>query len=112
MPRKIGTTAPYDDLRGQLALMLCEALLHVLVEKRVINKKNALDAIDTVAELAHELTERGALAHAPRRGSRREAIALIEAMRLSFATKSLRQTSRALGSGRARSHRSRQSSSS
>jgi hypothetical protein len=89
MARKAGTTAPKDDLDGQLALMLCEALLHVLVEKRVLTKKTALEAIDTVAELTRERIEREPQPKAPRRRRRgSEAIAIIEAMRASFATKS------------------------
>jgi hypothetical protein len=90
MARKIGITAPEPDLHSQLALMLCEALLHVLVEKRVISKKSALEVIDTVAELTHELTERGRRpARARRRsGDAQDAIALVEAMRASFGAKS------------------------
>ena len=38
--------------------MLCEALLHVLVEKGVISRQEALEAINGVAELARELDER------------------------------------------------------
>ncbi len=35
--------------------MLCESILHVLVEENVITKENALDAINTVAELTREM---------------------------------------------------------
>ena len=92
MARKIGTTAPKNDLHGLLALMLCEALLHVLVERRVITKKSALEAIDTVAEVTREIAERGKRP-APvraRRGSggAKEALAVIEGMRASFDAKS------------------------
>ena len=90
MARKIGTTAPKDDLHCQLAVMLSEALLHVLVEKRVITKKSAIEAIDTVAELMREIAERGRRTTGARRrgGSAQEAIAVIEAIRASFAVKS------------------------
>lgn len=89
MAHKIGITAPKGDLQGQLALMLCEALLHVLVEKRAITKRAALEAIDTVAELTRERTERGTGRKGLRRGrDGQEALAIIEAMRRSFAAKS------------------------
>lgn len=69
--------------------MLCEALLHVLVEKRAITKRAALEAIDTVAELTHERIERGPQQKGKRHDrSVQEAMAIIEAMRRSFAAKS------------------------
>ena len=89
MTRKTGTTRRKDDLNGQLALMLSEALLHVLVEKRVITTEIALEAVDTVADLIRERPQRGARTKGlwPSHGSR-EAMAIIETMRASFAAKS------------------------
>ena len=37
--------------------MLCESILHVLVEESVITKQKALEAINTVAELTREMAE-------------------------------------------------------
>jgi hypothetical protein len=47
-----------SDTHGQAALMLCESILHLLVEEGVITKAKALDAINGVTELAREMTER------------------------------------------------------
>ena len=38
------------DPQGQAALMLCESLVHVLVERGVISLREALEAVDTAAE--------------------------------------------------------------
>lgn len=46
-----------SDPQGRVALMLCESILHVLVEEGVITKLKALDAINTVAELTQELAK-------------------------------------------------------
>jgi hypothetical protein len=45
------------DPHGQIALMLCESLMHVLVEAGVISKDKALAAVTTVVELSREMTE-------------------------------------------------------
>jgi hypothetical protein len=37
--------------------MLCESLIHVLVEEGVLTKAKAIEAIETVAELTHEIAE-------------------------------------------------------
>jgi hypothetical protein len=90
MIRRVVTAASGPDLHGQLALMLCEALLHVLVERRVIKRRDALEAIDSVAELVAEIDEpAGKSARARRRGmAAREAAGIIDGMRASFAVKS------------------------
>lgn len=69
--------------------MLCEALLHVLVERQLIARQDALEAIDTVAELVAELAAPPKRkAGARRRGDQlAEAPAIIEAMRASFSVK-------------------------
>lgn len=81
--------------QGHLALMLSEAILHVLVERKVIKRSDALEAIDSVAELVAELDDAPADPPAkPARGHRRataaarEAAGIIEEMRASFAAKS------------------------
>lgn len=48
---------PPADADGVVALMLCESLLHVLVEQGVITKERAMDAIETVSELTREMAE-------------------------------------------------------
>jgi hypothetical protein len=45
------------DPQGRVALMLCESILHVLVEEGVITKAKALDAINTVVELTREMAD-------------------------------------------------------
>jgi hypothetical protein len=41
----------------EVALMLCESLIHLLVEEGVLTKAKAIEAIETVAELTHEIAE-------------------------------------------------------
>ena len=50
-------TMPRPDPHGQAALLLCESLLHVLVEQRVISREAAFSAIETVLELTQESAE-------------------------------------------------------
>jgi hypothetical protein len=71
--------------------MLCEALLHILVEERVLSMKKAIETIDTVAELVREQVEDSARRATPRR-PRIDAAAskAIESIRASFAIKSRR----------------------
>lgn len=90
MIRRAVTAAHRNDSEGLLALMMCEALLHILVERRVIRKNDVLEAIDTVAQIVAELGEHGRQpAGVRRRGVRaREAAAIIEEMRASFTAKS------------------------
>ena len=45
---------PVPDPEGQISLMLCESILHILVEEGVISSEKALEAIDGVVELAQE----------------------------------------------------------
>ena len=74
------------DPHGQVALMLCESLLHELVESGLLTKAQALGVIDTVVELAHEAAESDRpLATA--RGGMRSAAVTIEAIRKSFVAK-------------------------
>jgi hypothetical protein len=73
---------PEPDPHGQVALLLCESLLHVLVEQRVISREAALSAIESV----HELTEESVEATAAEIGSV-SLTALIERIVASFAAK-------------------------
>jgi hypothetical protein len=49
--------------------MLCESILHILVEEGVISTERALDAINGVVELARENDGIGQHPRAPRRRS-------------------------------------------
>jgi hypothetical protein len=48
---------PASDPQGRVALMLCESILHVLVEEGVITKGKALETINTVVELTREMAD-------------------------------------------------------
>jgi hypothetical protein len=73
---------PRPDPHGQVALLLCESLLHVLVEQRVISRESALSAIESV----HELTEEGVETTAAEIGGV-SPTSLIERIAASFAAK-------------------------
>jgi hypothetical protein len=76
------------DPHGRLALMLCESLLHEVVENGVITKAQALNVVDTVVELAREAAESDRPLGSARRGSQgRSAMVIIEAIRKSFVVK-------------------------
>ena len=71
---------PAPDPDGQISLMLCESILHILVEEGVISKERALDAINGVVELAREKDGIG---------EHHSATQLIEAIAQTFALKGL-----------------------
>ena len=48
-----------SDPQGRVALMLSEALFHLLVEEGVITKARAMEAIEGVAELTRDIAEAG-----------------------------------------------------
>ena len=75
---------PAPDPDGQLSLMLCESILHILVEEGVISKERALDAINGVVELAREKDGIG-----EHRSTSHSATQLIEAIAQTFALKGL-----------------------
>jgi hypothetical protein len=62
--------------------MLCESLFHVLVEQGVISRENAIEAINGVVDLAHEMGEGGS-GHCGHRAG----LILIETIRDSFLLK-------------------------
>jgi hypothetical protein len=70
------------DPHGQVALLLCESLLHVLVEQQVISLEAALSAIQSVLELTQEDAEA-----TPREIGDISPTALIERIAASFAAK-------------------------
>jgi hypothetical protein len=74
----MATPSPHGDV----ALMLCESLLHLLVEEGVLPKEKVLETIAGVAELTRERAERSKIADAS--GS---ALELIERIASSFAVK-------------------------
>ena len=47
------------DAQCEISLMLCESLIHLLVEEGVIAKHRAIEAIEGVAELASEMAVNG-----------------------------------------------------
>src|ERR1700732_2277896 len=73
---------PAPDPDGQVSLMLCESILHILVEEGVISKEKALEAIDGLVELARENDEVG-----QRPPASHSAVQLIEAIAQTFALK-------------------------
>jgi hypothetical protein len=60
--------------------MLCESVLHVLVEEGVLTKTKAIEAIETVLELTRD-------AAAPLENTNQAAVSLVEAIAKSFASK-------------------------
>jgi hypothetical protein len=48
---------PKPDPHGQVALLLCESLLHVLIEQRVISREAALSAVESVLEVTEDAAE-------------------------------------------------------
>ena len=84
---------PVPDPDGQVSLMLCESILHILVEEGVISKEKALEAIDGVVELARGNDEVG-----QRPSASRSAVQLIETIAQTLALKGLDEvTSLAVG---------------
>lgn len=70
------------DPHGQVALMLCESLLHVLVEEGVVPREKVIEAIDLVADLVRDR------AQTPARGGQGSSpAALIERIAATFAAK-------------------------
>ena len=70
------------DPQSRVALMLCESVLHVLVEEGVLTKAKAIEAIETVVELIREIAEVG-----PPDITNHAATHLLEAIAESFALK-------------------------
>ena len=62
--------------------MLCESLLHILVEQHVITREKAIEALDGLAELTREMAQDGT-----RRMPSSSPIELIERIGQSFAAK-------------------------
>ena len=73
---------PPSDPQGRVALMLCESILHVLVEEGILTKTKAMEAIETVLELTRDAAE-----VEPHDNTSQAAISLVEAIAESFASK-------------------------
>jgi hypothetical protein len=71
-----------SDPHGQAGLMLCEVLLHLLVEEGVITKTRVIEAIEGVTELAREMAERD-----ESRANHCAMVTLVEKIGESFAAK-------------------------
>ena len=67
----------------EIALMLCESLIHLLVEEGVIAKHKAIEAIEGAAELASEMAANGSASA----GKKRDAAAILETIAESFRLK-------------------------
>jgi hypothetical protein len=76
---------PATDPHGEVALMLCECLLHLLVEEGVIPQAKAVSAIETVAGTRHDRRRSG---RDDLRGAG-SAAALVDAIAQRFAAKFL-----------------------
>jgi hypothetical protein len=70
------------DPHGQVALMLYESLLHVLVEEGVVPREKVIEAIDLVADLVRDRAQTQA-----RGGQGSSPAALIERIAITFAAK-------------------------
>jgi hypothetical protein len=75
--------------------MLCESILHLLVEEDVITKEKALDAIERVTELARETIRRG-----QKRAELDAAVTAVELIGASFAAKEEGDLGHSSGAGR------------
>jgi hypothetical protein len=73
---------PTSEHDGQVSLILCESILHLLVEEGVISNEKALETIEGVLELARESDKIG-----QRRSTSHSAVQLIEAIAHTFAVK-------------------------
>jgi len=76
---------PAPDPHGQVALMLCESLFHVLVEQQIITREQAIEAIEAIEGIA-ELTCETAAIRTPRM-PRSSPVELIERINESFLAK-------------------------
>jgi len=56
--RKVQPAQREEIGHGDVALMLCEAILHVLVERGFLTKNDALEALDNVSDVVAEMRER------------------------------------------------------
>jgi hypothetical protein len=81
-PRSLSTFPEGPDPHGQVALMLCESLFHLLVEEGVLSHQTAIEAIEGVAELIEEAAD-----HDLRTAKVRAAAVLVNAIRESFLLK-------------------------
>jgi hypothetical protein len=84
MARKVHRTKASIG-HGEVALLLCEAILHVLVERAVLTKRDVIEVLDSVAGIMAEIAQQRLPAV---RGIRAvESQKIIEAVRASFEAK-------------------------
>lgn len=69
------------DAHGQAALLLTESLIHMMVEKSVITNGEAIEVIQTAAEVKIEV----ATAEGESKKRMKESLFLLSAMQVSFA---------------------------
>jgi hypothetical protein len=86
-PETPNSASSGGDPQGRLALMLCESMLHVLVEEGALTKAKAIEAIETVADATREMANDNAT------GANHIAVTLIEEIVRSFAAKADRAPS-------------------
>ena len=81
-PRLSSNIPDGTDPHGQVAMMLCESVLHVLIEQGVLSRQKAIEAIEGIAELLDEAAEREFQAV-----NARAAAVLVDTIRESFMRK-------------------------
>ena len=57
-PRPSSIFSEGPDPHGQVALLLCESLFHLLVEQGILSHQAVLEALEGVAELIEEAADR------------------------------------------------------
>jgi hypothetical protein len=82
LPRLPSSCREAADPHGLVAMMLCESLLHVLVEQGAVSRQTVIEAIEGIAELLDEAAERDFQAV-----NARAAAVLVDTIRESFIRK-------------------------
>ena len=81
-PRSSSIFSEGPDPHGQVALLLCESLFHLLVEQGILSHQAVLEALEGVAELIEEAADQESQPF-----NARAAAALIDTIRESFLQK-------------------------
>lgn len=76
------TVVAESDAYGKAALMLAECTLHTLIEVGAITVRDAIDVVETAAELNQELLE----VSPETRATREKTLALLKAVSISLKT--------------------------
>ena len=80
-----GATKAAGIERDEVALMLCEVILHVLVDRGLLAKDDVIEALDGVLDILTEMDEPSPIRRRGGRGT--EPRKLIEAIRATFQLK-------------------------